>query len=152
MKLIHHFRLAAKILIIYFLLFLPGIRHGWAQKIKASELPPQVSSSFSNQFPKARKAEWEKTETGYTVDFLIEKKVATASLYPDGKLYSAEIEISRSSLPFEVAERIENEFPEYEIRKVILSESVLEGKRYRLHLKKDKELKSVLFKANGTRL
>jgi hypothetical protein len=77
-----------------------------AQKVKESEVPQPVKTSFSKQFPGAKVEKWEKENGNYEAEFDF-KKIETSALFnSSGNLLETEIEIKASELPKMASEYI----------------------------------------------
>lgn len=71
-----------------------------AQKIKESEVPKAVTTSFNTNFSGVKSKSWEKEkDCTYEVDFDLNKIENSATFKPDGTLIETETEIAISELP-----------------------------------------------------
>ncbi|MBL7910889.1 MAG: PepSY-like domain-containing protein [Bacteroidia bacterium] len=71
-----------------------------AQKIKESEVPKAVTTSFNTNFNGVKSKSWEKEKDGnYEVDFDLNKTKNSATFKADGTLIETETEIAISELP-----------------------------------------------------
>ena len=70
-----------------------------AQKVKETEVPAPVKTSFEKQYPGIKVEKWEKEGTNFEAEFDL-KKVETSSLFDaNGTMLETETEIKVSELP-----------------------------------------------------
>jgi hypothetical protein len=96
-----------------------GITAGYAQKVKAEEVPVAVKDAFTKKYP-GLKAEWEKEDGNYEAEFdgkqmkvnMESGKSSKAEvegsvlISPDGSILETEEEIETSTLPKGVSEYV----------------------------------------------
>ena len=71
---------------------------GFSQKVKESELPAQVRTSFGKLFP-GSSAKWEKEDGNYEAGFKKEGMQISATFQADGTFMESETTIKQSELP-----------------------------------------------------
>jgi hypothetical protein len=69
-----------------------------AQKLKDSEVPATVKTSFDKIFP-GQTAKWEKEDGNFEAGFKKEGKSMSATFQPDGTFKESEVGIKESELP-----------------------------------------------------
>ncbi|MCW3104806.1 MAG: hypothetical protein JWO09_3246 [Bacteroidetes bacterium] len=70
-----------------------------AQKLKESDVPPVIKSSFTKLHPAAKVEKWEKEQNNYEAEFHDGKTEMSVLLGPNGQLMETEKEISATELP-----------------------------------------------------
>jgi hypothetical protein len=88
---------------------------GFAQEIKETEVPSVVMNSFKGQFADAQKAEWEKLNDKYEVEFEQGTTERGAVLDASGKVLMLKQEIAKIELPAVVANAIKQTYGSYEL-------------------------------------
>ena len=71
---------------------------GLGQKIKESEVPAAVKTSFANRYP-GISAKWEKEDGNYEANFKKDGNQMSATFQPGGMFLESEISIKESALP-----------------------------------------------------
>jgi hypothetical protein len=71
---------------------------GFSQKIKESDVPAPVKTSFGKLFP-GSSAKWEKEDGNYEAGFKKEGKTMSATFQADGSFMESETTIKQSELP-----------------------------------------------------
>jgi len=121
-----------------------------AQDIPQSQVPAEVVSSFQKAFPDARDVEWEMDGNLYKVEFEIGmRQLDHDAWYNDaGQLLKHQEEISKNSLPKQVAAGVKQEFKGYRIEDV---EKITEGDKvtYKLEVKSSMEEWKLTLDSNG---
>src|SRR4051812_10360613 len=88
-----------------------------AQKIKESEVPKAVVTSFQSSFKGAKVEKWEKETDGmYEAEFDWNKIETSASFSVDGKLNETEQEIKVAELPKAATEYAAKNYAGYKIQ------------------------------------
>ncbi len=77
-----------------------------AQKIKEADVPANVKTAFTKQFPGTNAAKWEKENGNYEAEFDLNKVETSALFNSAGVLLETEIEIKTSELPKTVSEYV----------------------------------------------
>lgn len=102
----------------------------FSQKLKESEVPSVVKSSFSGQFPSARNVKWSKeSENEFEAEFKSSQGEQSANFDVSGKWLVTETEVSERSLPEPVKQALKREFSTYEIEETEKVET-FEGKTF----------------------
>src|SRR5690606_17681818 len=121
-----------------------------AQDIPQSQVPAGVVSNFQKAFPNATDVEWEMDGHLYKVEFEIGTQKFDHDVWYDdaGQLLKHKEEISRNSLPRQVAAVIKQEFKGYRIDDV---EKITEGDKvtYKLEVKSRTEEWNLTLDADG---
>jgi hypothetical protein len=80
------------------------------ERIKDKDVPAAVQTSFKNEYPEARDAEWKMKENVYKVHFEVNRTNHMASYDASGKLLSKGIEIQETELPAAVASALKSAY------------------------------------------
>jgi hypothetical protein len=122
----------------------------YAQKLKESEVPAAVRSTFARNFPKATGTKWSKeSDTEFEAEFKNGSLEQAANFNQNGDWLITETEIKMSELPAAVTSTISKEFPGYKIQETEKAETPGEGSFYEVELKKDKIKSTVQISADG---
>jgi len=122
----------------------------WAQKVKESEVPKAVVTSFQNSFKGAKVEKWEKEKDGtYEAEFDWNKIETSASFSADGKLNETETEIKTSELPKAVTDYIAKNYAGYKNEEAAKITDAAGKISYEAEVKKGKEEMDLIFDANG---
>jgi len=70
-----------------------------AQKLKETDVPPIIKSSFAKLHPAAKVEKWEKEKNNYEAEFHDGKTEMSVLIGPNGQLMETEKEISATELP-----------------------------------------------------
>jgi hypothetical protein len=122
---------------------------GMAQKIKETEVPGPVMSSFHDNFKNIKAEKWEKEAGNYEAEFDVNKVETSANFTTDGKLIETETEIAINALPEMVKGYITKNYAGY---KTLEAAKIVEsgGKvKYEAEMKKGKEEFDLLFDDGG---
>jgi hypothetical protein len=87
-------------------------------KIKESDVPTAVQTSFKSSFPNATDVEWKMKEGKYKVKFEINGTDHMAAFGTDGKLMSKGLKIRTSELPSAVSAAVKNAYADRTIDNV----------------------------------
>ncbi|MGZ3904746.1 MAG: PepSY-like domain-containing protein [Bacteroidia bacterium] len=122
----------------------------WAQKVKESEVPKAVLTSFQNNFKGAKVEKWEKEKDGsYEAEFDVNKVETSASFSADGKLNETETEIKTSELPKAVTDYIAKNYAGYKNEEAAKIVDAGGKVSYEAEVKKGKEEMDLIFDSNG---
>jgi len=98
--------------------------------------PTEVTTAFSQKFPTAKKAKWDKENaTEWEVEFKMNGKDYSANYTSEGIWQETEYEISKSDIPAAVKQTLNNEFAGYKIEESEISEKAT-GKVYEFAIEK----------------
>jgi uncharacterized membrane protein YkoI len=121
-----------------------------AQKLKETEVPKAVLTSFQTHFKGAKADEWEKEKSGeYEAEFKMNKIEMSANFSTDGTLQETEQEIAPSALPKAITDYITKNYAGSKIQeaaKIIHASGKI---TYEAELKKDKQEMELLFDETG---
>jgi uncharacterized lipoprotein NlpE involved in copper resistance len=122
-----------------------------AQKVKESEVPKAVVTSFQNNFKGVKAEKWEKEKDGtYEAEFDWNKVETSATFNADGKLKETEQEIKTSELPKTAGDYVAKNYAGHKISEAAKITSA-DGKiTYEAEVKKGKEEMDLIFDESGT--
>ncbi len=122
----------------------------FAQKLKESEVPTAVKSTFSKIFPKASGVKWSKeSETEFEAEFKNGKSEVSANFNNAGERVVTETEIKKAELPSSVSATIKKEFAGYELEEAEKVEMPGKEMFYEVELEKGEVTYSVQIAADG---
>lgn len=108
-----------------------------SQACAQSTAPKAATKAFSQKFPTAKKAKWDKENaTEWEVEFKMNGKEYSANYTSEGVWKETEHKISKSKLPDAVKTTLNNEFKEYDIDEAEISETA-DGKVFEFALEND---------------
>ncbi|HWY37469.1 MAG TPA: PepSY-like domain-containing protein [Bacteroidia bacterium] len=121
-----------------------------AQKVKETEVPKAVVTSFETHFKGAKAKAWDKEKDGgYEAEFDWNKVETSATFSAEGKLKETEQEIKVSELPKIVTEYVAKNYAGHKIAEAAKITDA-EGKMtYEAEVKKGKEEMDLLFDDKG---
>jgi hypothetical protein len=126
-----------------------GIAAASSVYISLQDVPEKVKLAFTNQFPNATSAQWEKeSEAGWEVDFKLKEVSYSANYLNDGSWLETEYEIGEEELPETVITTLSREFPGYEIDEVEKVESS-NGFAFEIELEKGNDEVELLIDSLG---
>ena len=121
-----------------------------AQKVKESEVPKAVVTSFQNSFKGAKVEKWEKEKDGtFEAEFDWNKIETSASFSADGKLNETEQEIKVAELPKAAAEYAAKNYAGYKIEEAAKITDAAGKISYEAEVKKGKEEMDLIFDDAG---
>jgi len=121
----------------------------YAQDIEANQVPSVIINNFKKEFPKASDIEWERQGNQYSVEFEIGFYTDYEAWFnTSGDLIRYAEEISRTDLPQEIKDAINNQYQGYKIDDTIkFIENNIET--YSVEIERDHEERNLLFSKNG---
>jgi hypothetical protein len=135
------------ILLLTAVLFAAGAK---SQKIKESDVPKPVISTFQNKFKGAKVEKWEKEKDGnYEAEFDWNKVETSANFNAEGKLLETEQEISVTSLPKTVSDYVTKNYAGHKISEAAKITDSNGKTMYEAEVKKGKEEFDLIFDADG---
>ena len=121
-----------------------------AQKVKESEIPKAVVTSFQNNFKGAKVEKWEKEKDGnYEAEFDFNKIETSATFTADGKLTETEQEIKVADLPKAAADYITKNYAGHKIEEAAKITDAAGKISFEAEVKKGKEEMDLIFDENG---
>ena len=121
-----------------------------AQKVKETEVPKAVVTSFQNNFKGVKVEKWEKEKDGgYEAEFDLNKIETSATFSADGKLQETEQEIKVSTLPKPISDYIAKNYIGHKITEAAKITDASGKMMYEAEIKKGKEEKDLIFDESG---
>lgn len=121
-----------------------------AQKVKETEVPKVIVTSFQTHFKGAKADKWEKEKNGeFEAEFKLNKKEMSANFASDGTLKETEEEIAVNTLPKSIADYIAKNYVGYktsEAAKITLAGGKI---NYEAEVEKGKEEMDLIFDDAG---
>lgn len=121
-----------------------------AQDLKMNEVPSELKSNFQQNYSNATDVEWEKDDLNYKVEFDVNNMEHEIWYSKEGEVLKSEMEITDRELPKTVSLAIKNNYSDYKIDSVEVTEMKGE-KTYEVELEKgwfSREL-NVIFDSKG---
>ena len=119
-----------------------------AQEVKETEVPSVVMNSFKSQFSDVQKAEWEKLNDKYEVEFEQGTIERGAVLDASGKVLMLKQEIANTEIPATISNAIKQSYKSYDLEEAEKIE--YEGKTYyEVELSRFFMGKELVFTADG---
>jgi len=81
-----------------------------AQKVKESQVPAPVVSSFNKMYPTVKEKQWELEDGNYEAEFDMDKSESSVTFDATGNLLETEKEIAVKDLPAGVAEYVSKNY------------------------------------------
>jgi len=114
------------------------------------EVPEKVKTAFTQKFPEATDAEWDKEkDTEWEAEFKMSGKEYSANFSTDGQWLETEYEITVREIPANIKTNIDSSFTGYTIKKAELSEKTT-GKVYEIKVEKAENKVELVYDSNGT--
>jgi hypothetical protein len=121
-----------------------------AQKLKESEVPPAVKTTFKKSFPNAKGIEWSKeSENEFEAEFKNGKLIQAANFDAAGKWLATETKIKKAELPSAAQATIKKDFPGFDMEEVEKVETPDKGMFYEVKLEKGEKAVTVEIAADG---
>lgn len=126
------------------------VNTGSAQKVKESEVPKAVLTSFQENFKGAKAEKWEREKNGeFEAEFDWNKTETSANFSTDGKLLQTETEMKVAALPKTITDYIAKNYAGYktsEAAKIVDASGKIS---YEAEVEKGKEEMDLIFDENG---
>ena len=88
------------------------------EELTVNEVPSVVQNSFSQAFPEAANAEWEKSKENFEVEFDQQTEELTALFDASGSLLMQKQEITADALPERINQNLEKQYAGYMVEEV----------------------------------
>ncbi|RKS53387.1 putative PepSY-like beta-lactamase-inhibitor [Gillisia mitskevichiae] len=106
-----------------------------AQEIAIDKVPANLNSNFQKEYANATDIEWELDKGNYKVEFDLDKMEKEIWYSKNGEVLKTEMEVAIEDIPTAVAATIKNNYPNYDIDEIELTEE--NGKKiYEVELEK----------------
>lgn len=109
----------------------------FAQKLKPSEVPENVTQAMDFQYPYVKVSAWQLENNIYIATFKDDGSTGKAHITADGKWLRTTYDVKRDELPSVITEYVKANFPEFIIDVSCLEEKGDEALRYYLEVKED---------------
>lgn len=121
-----------------------------AQKVKESEVPKEVITSFQTHFKGVKADAWDKEKNGeYEAEFKMNKIEMSANFSADGKLMETEEEIAVTALPKSASEYVAKNYVGSKIEEAAKITDASNKVTYEAEIKKGKEEIELIFDDKG---
>jgi len=131
-------------------LALSGTTVMFAQDLKTSEVPTEITTKFPKDFANAKDVEWEQDGMNYKVEFDINAMEYEIWYNKSGERVKLEKEITATDLPSVISSTLKSKYADYKVDSIEMTETNAKT-TYEVELEKgwSKELK-VILDSNGT--
>jgi hypothetical protein len=119
-----------------------------AQKLTEDQVPAGVIKKFKARFSSVQHAKWEKENTDYEANFILNKIKTSALFDATGNLRETESEIAQTNLPKVVSEEVGRSYSGYKIKET----SKIETKglvTYEVEVQKGEKFTDLIFDEKG---
>jgi len=117
----------------------------FGQKIDESQVPDVVVKTFKARFTTASSAKWEKEDSTYSVEFLMEDANTEADFTAKGEWLNTEWEIPAEYAPQDIKDYITKNYSGYKIKEMSVTEYPVDGKLYVVEINKKKDCQALYF-------
>lgn len=85
--------------------------YGVAQKLNEKDVPAKVKEAFSKQYPNAKVEKWEKENSNFEAEFMVDKIENSVLMDSEGAILQTEKEIKVTELPQPIVDYINKNMP-----------------------------------------
>jgi hypothetical protein len=102
----------------------------FCQKVEESQVPSGVMNNFKARFANATGAKWEKEDTVYASEFLMNESPTEAEFNEKGDWLNTEWKISIDYTPKAIKDYVNTNYPKYKLKELSVTEFPVDGKLY----------------------
>jgi len=121
----------------------------FGQKPEEPQIPASVTNAFKSKFPNVKEVKWEKEDTIYTAEFLMNESPTEAEFNEKGAWLSTEWEISVDYTPQVIKDYISKNYSGYKLKELSVIELPVDGKLYVVEIGKKKDCHAIYFSLKG---
>jgi hypothetical protein len=118
---------------------------GFSQKIDGTQVPDAVQKTFKSRFANVNDAKWEKEDSLYSAEFLMDASKTEATFSDKGAWINTEWEFPIEYAPQSIKDYITKNYDGYKLKEISVSEFPVDGKLYVAEIMKKKECQKVYF-------
>ena len=122
---------------VLFAIQVVAIQVNYAQKLKPSDVPAEVSQAMDFQYPYVKVSAWQLVEGQYIATFKDEGSVGKAYVSPNGEWLRTTYDIKKDELPSVITEYVKVNYPEFIISSSFLEEMEDTPLHYMVEVKPD---------------
>lgn len=117
----------------------------FSQKVEESQVPSNVMNTFKARFTNVKEVKWEKEDTVYTAEFLMNESPTEAEFNEKGIWLSTEWEIPTDYTPQAIKDYVNTNYAKYKLREIAVMEFPVDGKLYVIEIAKKKDCQELYF-------
>jgi len=102
----------------------------FSQKVEESQVPSNVMSAFKARFANVTGVKWEKEDTVYAAEFLMNESPTESEFNEKGTWLNTEWEISTDYTPGAIKDYVSTNYPKYKFKELSVTEFPVDGKLY----------------------
>jgi hypothetical protein len=121
----------------------------FSQKLYETQLPEAVVKAFKLRFKDATNVKWEKEDTVYVAEFLMDESTTEVEYDTNGVWLNTEWTIPLEYTPQAIKNYIDSAFIGYKLKELNITDFSNEGKLYVAEVNKKKETAEVFFTLTG---
>lgn len=121
----------------------------FSQKVDEADVPDAVKATFKTKFPSASTIKWEKEDTLYTAEFLMDQSKTEADFSDRGVWIETEWEIPLEYTPKAIKNYLDTAYAGYKINELEIMDYPTEGKLYLAEISKKKDCLNLFFTLSG---
>lgn len=114
----------------------------------APDVPNAVKHAFTRNFDVPSEVTWQRTNSGYEVDFNLADVAHSARYTAEGELLMVKMALNEQNLPAIIGQRITDDFRQYQIDKID-QVKVADRLLIQVALKSSSQIRKVVFTSDG---
>ena len=114
----------------------------------APDVPNAVKHAFTRNFDVPSEVTWQRTNSGYEVDFNLADVAHSARYTADGELLMVKMTLNEQNLPAVIGQRIADDFRQYQIDKID-QVKIADRLLIQVALKSNSQTRKVVFTSDG---
>lgn len=127
----------AKFAMVLFAIQLIATQVNYAQKLKPSDVPAEVTQAMDFQYPYVKVSAWQLSDGNYIATFKDEGSVGKAYVSPSGEWIRTTYDIKKDELPSVITEYVKANYPDFIISSSFLEETEAAPLHYMVEVKPD---------------
>jgi len=117
----------------------------FGQTIEESQVPESVINALKAKFPNVKVTKWEKKDTIYFAEFLMNETATEAEFNAKGPWQSTEWNVPVEFTPKKINDYISDNYEGYKLKKISINDFPVDGKMYVAEINKKKDCEVLYF-------
>ncbi len=117
----------------------------FGQNIDESKIPDAVKNSFNAKFANIKVSKWEKEDTIYSAEFLMDESATEAEFSEKGSWLNTEWGVPLEYTPHAIKEYLDSSYAGYKLKEINVMDFPTDGKLYVAEINKKKDCQKVYF-------
>ncbi len=117
----------------------------FSQKVEESQVPSNVMNAFKARFANVMGVKWEKEDTVYAAEFLMNESPTEAEFNEKGDWFNTEWEIPTDYTPQAIKDYVNINYAKYKLREIVVTEFPVDGKLYVVEIATKKDCFALYF-------